>query len=512
MSTAAALATAGIRTFDWLDYLVLGAYLAVNLGVGWRWARRRQSADGFFRGERRVRWWAAGISFYATATTSISFMAVPAKSYATDWRAIGSAPAQAAATLLIAFCFVGAVRRLNITTVFEYLDRRFGRAVRLLGAALSVLLKVFGRMSVVMLLPSMALASVTGFNVYLCIAVLGSVTVAYSMLGGFTAVLWTDVFQFAVVFGGVGIALCYMAAGVPGGWAGIWETGWREGKLAAVSWEWNFTEPTVWVFAGLMARTVFTQLSDQSLMQRVFATADERAARRTMALGALLGLPSAVLFFFVGTALFVFYRTHAAPPAGLPNDAIFPFFIVSELPRGVVGLVIAAVLASAMGALSSDVNSAATVVATDFLPLFRPMPTEAQKLAVARGATVAAGLAAMLMAAYLASLNVPSLWDQVLMLAALIGGGLPGVFALGWLTRRAHTPGVITGALASIAATAWLQAFTAINPFFQGFTAVVTCLVTGYVVSVCWPVRTAPRDLRGLTVWDPAEADRSGAR
>ncbi|MBI2514446.1 MAG: sodium:solute symporter [Opitutae bacterium] len=508
MSTATALATVGIRTFDWLDYLVLGAYLATNLVVGWRWARRRQSADGFFRGERRVRWWAAGISFYATATTSISFMAVPAKSYATDWRAIGSAPAQAAATLVIAFCFVGALRRLNITTVFEYLDLRFGRAVRLLGAALSVLLKVFGRMSVVMLLPAMALASVTGFNVYACIAILGGVTVAYAMLGGFTAVLWTDVFQFVVMFGGVAIALCYVAAGVPGGFGGILETGWREGKLAAVSWEWDFTEPTVWVFAGLMVRTVFTQLSDQSLMQRVFATADERAARRTVALGALLGLPSSVLFFFVGTALFAFYRTHTAPPAGLPNDAIFPFFIVSELPRGVVGLVIAGVLASAMGALSSDVNSAATVIATDFLPLFRAQPTDRQKLAVARGATIAAGLAATLTAAYLASLNVPSLWDQVLMLAALIGGGLPGVFALGLLTRRATAPGVIVGVLISVGVTAWLQAFTSINPFFQGFAAVMTCLVTGYGASLCLPSRAAPRDLRGLTVWDLARTGR----
>jgi len=508
MSTATALATVGIRTFDWLDYLVLCTYLAINLVVGWRWARRRQSADGFFRGERRVRWWAAGISFYATATTSISFMAVPAKSYATDWRAIGSAPAQAAATLVIAFVFVAALRRLNITTVFEYLDLRFGRAVRLLGAALSVVLKVFGRMSVVMLLPSMALASVTGFNVYACIAVIGGVTVAYAMLGGFAAVLWTDVFQFVVMFGGVAIALYYMAAGVPGGVGGILETGWREGKLAAVSWEWNFTEPTVWVFAGLMVRTVFTQLSDQSLMQRVFATADERAARRTVALGALLGLPSSVLFFFVGTALFAFYRVHAPPPAGLPNDAIFPFFIVSELPRGVVGLVIASVLASAMGALSSDVNSAATVIATDFLPLLRAQPSDRQKLAVARGATIVAGLAATLMAAFLASLNVPSLWDQVLMLAALIGGGLPGVFALGLLTRRATARGVIVGVLVSIAATAWLQAFTAINPFFQGFAAVMTCLVTGYVASLCLPTRTAPRDLRGLTIWDRVRVDR----
>lgn len=501
-----ALAVISVRTLSWPDYAVLLAYLAVNLGVGTWWAQKRQSSDGFMKGSSRVRWWAAGISFYATATTSISFMAIPAKTYATDWRFIGSAPAQVAATLVIAFVFVGLMRRLNITTIFEYLEFRFSRAVRLLGATLSVLLKVFGRMSVVMLLPSLALAAVTGLDVYRCIGVLAAATVAYAMLGGFVAVIWTDVFQVAVMFGGVLIALLSMARSVPGGFAGIWQTGAEHGKLEAFSWDFDFTQPTMWVFAGLMARTVFTQLSDQSLMQRVFSTPDVRAARRTVALGALLGLPGALLFFFVGTALFVYYQTHPPHPVGLPNDAIFPFFLVNELPVGVVGLVIAGLLASAMGSLSSDINSSATVISTDLLPLVRPQPSERLRLRVARAATVAAGAAAAAMAAYLASLNVPSLWDQVLKLAALIGGGMPGVFALGLLTRRANAPGVIIGALTSIGFTAWLQTCTEIHAFFQGFCAVSASMVVGYVASRCFTSSVSPRDLRGLTLWDPRVA------
>lgn len=497
------LATAAIRTLDWSDYLVLCSYLTVNLGVGWWWAKKKQSSEGFLQGHRQVRWWAAGISFYATATTTISFMAIPAKSYATDWRAIGSAPAQTAATLLVAFVFVGLLRRLNITTIFEYLEFRFNRAVRLLGATLSVLLKVFGRMSVVMLLPSMALSAVTGLDVYRCIAVLSGATIAYTMLGGLVAVIWTDVFQCIVMFGGIAIALTSIIQAVPGGLAGIWQIGAEHGKLEAVSWDFNFTQPTVWVFAGLMVRTVFTQLSDQSLMQRAFSTQDESAARRTVALGAVIGLTSALVFFFVGTALFAYYQSHPPHPESIPNDAIFPYFLVNELPHGVVGLVIAGLLASAMGSLSSDTNSTATVVVTDLLPLVRPRSTERQRLIAARVATLLAGLSAAGMAAYLASLDVPSLWDQILKLAALIGGGMPGVFALGLLTRRANAPGVIIGAVSSIGFTAWLQTSTDINPFFQGFCAVSASMTVGYVASLFFRNPPLPRDLRGLTLWEP---------
>jgi len=497
------LAVISVRTLAWPDYLVLFAYLAVNLGVGWWWARKRQTSDGFLKGSSKVRWWAAGISFYATATTSISFMAVPAKTYATDWRFIASAPAQAAATLLIALVFAGLMRRLNITTIFEYLEFRFNRAVRLLGAFLSVMLKVFGRMSVVMLLPSLALAAVTGIDVYRCIVLLAAATVTYAMLGGFVAVIWTDVFQFTIMFGGVLVAVLSMLHGIPDGLAGVWRIGNEYGKFDAVSWDFDFTEPTIWVFLGLMLRTVFTQLSDQSLMQRVFSTPTEKAAKRTLAVGALLGVPGAVIFFFAGTCLFVYYQVHPPHPDGLPNDAIFPYFLVNELPHGVVGLVIAALLASAMGSISSDLNSSATVVSTDFLPLFRPGTTEQVRVRVARVATVLAGVFAAAMAAYLASLNVPSLWDQVLKLAALIGGGMPGVFALGLLTRRANAPGVIGGALASVAFTAWLQAYTEIHAFFQGFCAVSCSMVVGYGASLLLRSQAgAPRDLRGLTVWD----------
>ncbi|MFI5337955.1 MAG: hypothetical protein ACHQ5A_14290, partial [Opitutales bacterium] len=181
------------RLLAWPDYVMLAAYFTVNLGIGWWCSRRRQSSGSFFLGNGRVLWWVAAISFFATATSSISFMALPAKTYSSNWMAFGSAPAQSFAGIVVALVFVATLRRLNLTTVFGYLEQRYDRRVRLLGAGLGILLSVGGRMSVVMLLPSLALSTVTGLNVYLSILLMGTVTTIYAMEGGFEAVIWTDV-------------------------------------------------------------------------------------------------------------------------------------------------------------------------------------------------------------------------------------------------------------------------------------------------------------------------------
>lgn len=478
------------RTLSWPDYVALAAYFALNLGIGWWCSRRRQSSGGFFLGNGRIGWGVAAVSFFATSTSSISFMALPAKTYQSDWLSFGSAPAQALAGLMVGLFFVGVLRRLNITTIYAYLDRRFDRRVRLLGAGLGVLLKVGGRMSVVMLLPSLALSTVTGLNVYLSILLMGVVTTIYAMEGGFEAVIWTDVLQVIVTYGGVMLALGCLASGVDGGLGGIVHEGRAAGKFHLISWAADLTQPTVWVFIGMFFGHIFTQLADQPLMQRMLATADEREARRTVLMGNLLGLVSSVVFFFVGTALYVFYRVHPERLAGaLPNDAIFPYFIANELPRGAVGLIVAGLFAAAMGSLSSTINATAAILVTDFQGVLHPGATEAQRLRLARLSTLACGVLGTGMAGYLAYCNVPSLWDEFLKLIALVGGGFPGIFALGLLTRRAHATGVMIGAVASIAVTWWFQHYTTTSVFLHSFVAVGSCMIVGYVASLLLPAR-----------------------
>jgi len=210
------------RSLAWPDYLALLFYFSLNLAIG-RWsARRRQTgANDFFLGGGRVVWWAASISFFATGVSSVSFMALPAYTYANSWIAIGAGPAQALAGVVVGIVFVGLLRRLDSPTLFGYLERRFDRRVRLLGAGLAMLLKIFGRMAVVMLLPALALSTVTGLNVYVSILLMGVITTIYAMEGGFEAVVWTDVLQVGVMVGGVFVALWFVVRGVPDGLPGI---------------------------------------------------------------------------------------------------------------------------------------------------------------------------------------------------------------------------------------------------------------------------------------------------
>jgi Na+/proline symporter len=308
------------------------------------------------------------------------------------------------------------------------------------------------------------------------------------------------------MLGGVGVAIFYIASGVDGGIAGVVHTGYAAGKFKMISWDWDFTHATVWVFVGMFLATIFTNVADQPMMQRMLATADVRDAKRTVIMGNIIGLGGSVIFFFTGTALWVYYHAHPDRlAADLPNDKIFPYFIANELPHGIVGLIIAGLLAAAMGALSSAMNATAAIVVSDFQGTLRPQATEAQRLQLARRATLVSGVIATAMAAFLASLNVTSLWDQFLKLIALIGGGFPGVFALGLLTRRANSPGVIVGALASIAVTAWVQFNTKAISFVHTFVAIGACIVIGYLASLLFGAAAQKKDLRGLTLWDLAK-------
>jgi SSS family transporter len=492
------------RSLVALDYAMLVVYFAINLGIGWWCARRRSGNSGdFFLGGGRVSWWAAAVSFFATATSSISFMALPARTYSTDWSVFLSAPAQALAGCLVGIVFSDLLRKLNIISIFAYLERRFDKRVQLVGAALGTVLKVFGRMSVVILLPSLALSTVTGLNVYLSIFLIGAVTTIYSLEGGFEAVIWADVLQAGVMLGGVVVAFWFLSAGIEGGLGGLVTQAAEAGKFGIVNWAPTFNAPTVWVFFAQFLATVFIQVGDQPLMQRMLSAKNVKQARNTVVLGNLIGCASSVLFFFVGTALWGFYK--AQPDrlaAGLPNDAIFPYFIANELPAGVVGLIIAGLFAAAMGALSSILNGTAAVVVNDFQSHLCPAATEKEKMRVAKVTTLVCGLLGILMASWLAAQNAASLWDEFLKLIALLGGGFAGVFALGLLTRRANSVGAIAGALASIPITWWVQHRTGVSVFAHGFVAIGACVVIGYAVSLLFPSRRPAKELSGLTLWD----------
>ncbi|HEY0946645.1 MAG TPA: sodium:solute symporter [Opitutaceae bacterium] len=485
-----------------VDWLVIVIYLAGMAGIGWLCYRRenKTSTDGFFLAGRRVSWWAAGLSLYATGTSAVSFIAIPAKSFATDCVYLAQNVIGFAGTIYIAFKIVPLIRRLGLTSVYHYLEMRFHPSVRVMSSALCILFQLAGRMSVVLYLPALAIAGVTGIDVVWSIVLMGIITTLYTVLGGMKAVIWTDVIQVIVMIGGGLLAIGFVVHGIDGGIAEFVRIGRADGKFNTFDWRLDLTLPTVWAFLLLELINVPTWPKDQVMMQRVLATKDDREARRSMLALAAIVIPGSVLFYGIGSALYVFYKSHPERLNPLlAVDATFPLFIAAELPAGLTGLIIAGLFAASMSTLSSGINSVATLASVDFYERFNPRATPAGSVRLAEWITILAGLLGTGCAVALSFFNIRSLLDASLQLTAILGGGFAGTYALGMFTRRANWQGALIGTAASIASAYVLRPY--VSPILLTGTSIAACIAVGYAASYLFPPPSG--SLAGLTIFTP---------
>ena len=489
-----------VSGFGTWDYACLGAYLLSLVGMGIYFSRREKTTEDFFVAGRRIPWWAAGVSIVGTQTSAISFMAIPAKVYATDWVYLWNPLAAGLIAPLVVYVYLPFFRRLNLTTAYEYLERRFHVAVRLFASVAFVLFHL-GRMAIVLFLPAIALSAVTGIDVYACILVMGILCTVYTVLGGIEAVIWTDFLQVIVLIGGAFISLVIIATNVEGGFSGIISVGMADSKFHAVNWTWDMTTTTIWVMViGNIFVNLVPYTSDQAVVQRYFTTKDEKQAAKAIWANAALIIPESILWFGLGTALYVFYKSQPALVSPtIPTDTIFPFFIAQQLPAGVTGLVIAALFAAAMSTVDSSLNSVATAVVTDFYRRFKFNVSDQACLKLARRLTVALGLLATVSAILMATYEIESLWDLFQKLIGLLGGSMAGLFVLGIFTRRANAPGALIGAITGAVVLYLVQSYTEVHFFMYAAVGIVTCTIVGYLASLAFP--PDPRSLEGLTIF-----------
>jgi len=494
--------------FQPLDYIVLGAYLLALVAIGFYIAPREKSTEDFFLAGRRVPWWAAGLSIFGTQLSAITFLSIPATVFATDWVPFLANMCIVLVAPVVVYFYLPFFRRLNVTTAYEYLERRFNLAVRLFGSV-SFILYQLGRMGIVVLLPALALSAVSGIGVTASILIMGVLATFYTVLGGIEAVIWTDVLQVLVLMGGAVLCLGVMAAETTGGLTGLVAQGAADGKFHLVNWTWDYTSMALWVVVlGNFLGVLVPYTTDQAVVQRYLTTRDERTAARSIWANALLSVPSSILFFGLGTALYVFYKSHPGLlDPGLQNDAIFASFIARELPAGVSGLVIAGVFAAAMSTLDSSMNSIATALVTDFYRRFRPGADDRLCLKLARWLTGLLGALGTGAALLLAGLNIRYLWFFFTSMLGLLGGALAGVFALGIFTRRANGPGALVGGAAGIAASALACYGTRVHFYLYGAIGVVVAFAVGCLASLAFP--RAARPLDGLTMFTVSSDRRS---
>jgi cyclically-permuted mutarotase family protein len=475
--------------FGILNYSILGLYLLISVLIGLYFARKQKSTEDYFTGGGRIPWWAAGLSVFGTLLSAITFMAIPAKAFVTDWSFFFLNITAILITPLIAFVFIPFFNKLKIKTAYEYLEDRFNYAARAFGS-LSFILFQLGRIGIVLLLPSLAISIVTGIPVETSILIMGVLCIFYTTFGGIEAVIWTDVMQVVVLLGGSVLAVVWIMLHTETSFGDMITYASERDKFNIANMELNFTDSTFWVvFIGGLASAMVTQGTDQTIVQRFLTSSNVKDSQKTLYTNAVLTLPATIIFFGLGTLLFIFYTEmpNELSPAISNNDSIFPWYIVRELPMGVSGLLVAGIFSAAMSSISSSLNSVSTAYCNDFHAHFKPQVSDLKLLRIARLATIITGVLGVLLALWMASSNIKSLWDQFYRFLGLFTGGLGGMFLLGMLTKKANSTGTLLGLVVSAILIWYISVFTEINFLMYSFFGVASCFGFGYLFSLIFP-------------------------
>ena len=490
-------------SFGWVNYVVLVVYFIGMLFLGFFFMKDNEDTDDFFKAGGRIPWWAAGISIFATTLSAITFISIPAKSYATDWRMLLFNLAILMVAPIIIRFFLPFFRRFNFETAYQYLEVRFNRGIRWMASALFVFFMV-SRIAIVLFLPSLALNAVTGFSVYFSIIVMGVVTIIYCTSGGMEAVIWGDVIQGFILIAGALVAFAYMVMGVDGGIGTFWDTAITHNKFTWLDFRFDLTQPVFWVvLLGGIANTLITYSSDQSVVQRYMTTKDEKETSKSIWLNGIISVPVSIIFFLLGTGLYVFYISN---PANMsitnPNvDSVFPQFIVSEMPVGFAGLLIAAIFAAAMSTLSSNINSVSAVVTSDFYKTLWPKTSLKSNMRVARWTGIIVGAFGIGMALILATWDIASLWDQFNTFLGLLTSGLGAIFFLGIFFPRVGSTSAFIGLITGIVVLVIVQSNSSVSFLLYGLIGMVSSIVVAYLLSFIFPNK---KDIKGYS-WSSIE-------
>ena len=487
--------------FGWINYGVLFGYLLGMVGVGVYFANKNKSTDDFFRGGKQVVWWAAGCSIFATMLSSLTYTGVPAKAFAQDWvYAVGNfmIPLVAFLAVYVALPFY---RRIDATSAYEYLEKRFNRGVRLFASASFATFHVF-RMAVVMSLTGLALAVATPLTPIQSVLLMGTLSILYCAMGGIEAVIWTDTIQTVVLLGGAVVALVLLVVGVDGGAVGLADEAIRSGKFNIANAHWDVTSSQIalWVIiVGGIAQNVSSYTADQAVVQRYMTTATQDLAARSIWTNAVLTIPATFLFFGIGTALFAFYHSHPERlDPTITTDQMFPLFIAHEMPVGLTGLIVAGIFAAAQSTVSTSMNSTATTIVTDFIKPIGLVQNDRAMLWAARCLTVATGIVGTWVGVLFVDPEIRSLFDQFIKVIGLFMGVLGGLFLLGTMTRRATGFGAMVGAVVGAFVMFAVWRYTAVNGYLYSAVGITVCFLAGYVASLAGPA--TQRDLTGLTL------------
>ncbi|MEP6627430.1 MAG: sodium:solute symporter [Ginsengibacter sp.] len=449
-----------------IDIIVFIVYLVGITLFGSSFFKKNRSSSSFSLGDKNIPPWVISMSIFATFVSSISFLALPGNAYLTNWNAFVFSLSIPISLWVAVKYFVPLYRKINSPSAYTFLETRFGPWARIYVSSCYLLTQIM-RVGTILYLLALTLNAVVGWDIITIIIITGLTVTVYSLLGGFEAVVWTDAIQGIILIAGAVATIIYILFAMPGGATQLFSIASENHKFGLGSFGVSLSEPTFWV---VLVYGIFINLQnygiDQNYVQRYMASKTDKEAQKSAFWGGMIYVPVSLVFVFIGTALFSFYHSGAAT---LPNDLlgkadrIFPFFMVTQLPAGLTGLLIASVFAAGMSTISTGFNSSATVFLTDYYKRYSKKPvSEKKSMKILYLSSLIISVLGIIVA--IAMMNVKSALDAWWKLASIFSGGMLGIFLLAAFSRVTKSTNALIGTIAGLLVILWMS----ISPLICG--------------------------------------------
>lgn len=445
-----------------LDFIVIAIYLLGLVAIGFLFAGRQKDKATYFLGNRRMPWFLAGISVIATLLSTMTYLAIPGEMIRYGIGLFSSLLAFFVIVPFVNYLIIPFLMRLEVTSVYEYIETRFNLTTRMLAASAFIVSRVIWT-GLIIYMAAFAIAAMTGWSIAFIIILIGLITTLYTTVGGISAVMWTDLAQFFILLGGALFVPIYIGFVTDAGPATWWSTFSEAGRTQVPLY--SFDPAVRLTVIGMMVSSfiwnICTHGADQVAAQRYLTTPSAAAARRSVLVFSIANVAMILLLAVVGLALFYFFYLRSGLPVQAfqeqiapEADKVFPRFIAANLPAGISGLILAALLAAAMSSLSSAINSISTVAVTDFIDRFRLFANQQNHLLLAMGIAAITGLLGIASALTVNGFMRTGEWNLLELMERgnhLFVAPLGVLFFVGFLVPRAGSRAAIGGFLAGLA-------------------------------------------------------------